>query len=210
MKQTPRCALYRGVRLHGVHHTAKSSTAVCIPLRSQVMNSSQKTPRCASCCGVNNLSSVCFNPKFYKCYFSVMPKIFIQNWYCKSQIVQGIFFTTKVFWKNEVERCSKYENTKNRHFRISLTLLCASHRGVKLCGMQHTAESRSPKFSKNLAVRIKSVKIKIFTSHWVPLEGKSEEILLGVNNSIIKEKIWRNFFLFAITKILTHSRVEFF
>ena len=148
MKQTPRCALYRGVRLHGVHHTAKSSTAVCIPLRSQVMNSSQKTPRCASCCGVNNLSSVCFNPKFYKCYFSVMPKIFIQNWYCKSQMVQGIFFTTKVFWKNEVERCSKYENTKNRHFRISLTLLCASHRGVKRyashCGVKVTKVLKKP------------------------------------------------------------------
>ena len=31
----------------------------------------------------------------------------------------------------------------------------------------------------------RGVKIEIFTSLWVPLKGQSEEILLGVNNSII-------------------------
>ena len=57
-------------KLCGVQLTAESSSAVCIIQRSL-------TPRCASVshCRVNNLSSVCFNPKFYKCFFSVMPKV---------------------------------------------------------------------------------------------------------------------------------------
>ena len=72
--QALRCASHCGVKLRGVHHTAKSSdeqfsknSAVCISPRSQA-------PRCASYRRVNNLSSVCFIPKFYKCYFYVMPK----------------------------------------------------------------------------------------------------------------------------------------
>ena len=51
-KETPQCASHCGVRLCGVHHTAESSSAVCITLQSQVMKSSQKTQRCASHCGV--------------------------------------------------------------------------------------------------------------------------------------------------------------
>ena len=50
-----------------MHLTGESSSGVCIIPRSL-------TPRCASHHGVNNLSSVCFNLKFYKCYISVMPK----------------------------------------------------------------------------------------------------------------------------------------
>ena len=63
-------------KLRGVHPTAESSdemfsknSAVCIPPQSQTL-------RCASYRRVNldNLSSVCFNQKFYECYLSVMPK----------------------------------------------------------------------------------------------------------------------------------------
>ena len=113
-------------------------------------------------------------------------KIFIQHWYCKSQIVQGIFFTSKVFLKNEVERWSKYENMKNWHFRISLTPRCAWHRRVNFCGVLPTAESISAVW---ITLRSQNahhgVKIEIFTSLWVPLKGQSGEILLGVNNSIM-------------------------
>ena len=41
--------------------------AVCILPRSQAS-------RCASHRGVSNLPNVCFDPKFYECYFSVMPE----------------------------------------------------------------------------------------------------------------------------------------
>ncbi len=62
-----------------MHHTAESryeqffkNFAVCISPQSQTL-------RCASyhrvkLRGVHHLSSVCFNPKFYECYFSEMPK----------------------------------------------------------------------------------------------------------------------------------------
>ena len=61
----------------------------------------------------------------------------------KSQIVYGIFFTSEVFQKNGVENCNKYENTKNRHIRTSLTPRCASHCEVKLPGVHPTVESSS-------------------------------------------------------------------
>ena len=71
--QTPRCASHCGVmktkylkKLCGVHPTTESDSAVCIPPRNQA-------PRCASQRGVSNLLNVCFDPKFYDCYFSVMP-----------------------------------------------------------------------------------------------------------------------------------------
>ena len=44
-KKNPQYAPYCGVKLHGVHHTMESRTAVCIPLRSQAL-------RCASHRGV--------------------------------------------------------------------------------------------------------------------------------------------------------------
>ena len=84
-RQAPRCASHRRVKLCSVHHTAESSdeqfskkicgvhlnaessSAVCIIPRSLTL-------QCASHRGVLNLSSVCFNRRFYKCYFSVMPK----------------------------------------------------------------------------------------------------------------------------------------
>ena len=72
--RTPRCAAHHRVKIRCVHHTAESidekfskNSVVCIPPRSQ-------TPGRASHRGVNNLSSVCFNPKFYEYYSSVMPR----------------------------------------------------------------------------------------------------------------------------------------
>ena len=56
LSQTLRCASHCWVKLHGVHHTAESDSAVCIPPLSQY------------------LPSVCFDSKFYKCNFSLMPK----------------------------------------------------------------------------------------------------------------------------------------
>ena len=71
-------------------------------------------------------------------------------------------------------------------FRISLTLRCASHRRGGLCGVLLTVESSSSVCIKQRSQNAHcGVKIKIFTSLWVPLKGQSEEILLGVNNSIM-------------------------
>ena len=88
------------VTLHGVHPTAESSdekfsktSAVCIIPQSQA-------PRCTSHCGINNLSSVCFNPKFYECCFSVMPKdididTVSQKLFKESFLLQTFFDKTK-------------------------------------------------------------------------------------------------------------------
>ncbi len=51
----------------------------------------------------------------------------------------------------------------------------ASHRGVKLCGVSQTAHCE--------------IKIEIFVSLWLLLNGQSGEILLGVKTSIMKENI---------------------
>ena len=58
---TPQCASDRTVKLRGVHPSAESSSAVCIPLRSQA-------PRCASHCRVRKIiyiknSAVCILPR---------------------------------------------------------------------------------------------------------------------------------------------------
>ena len=61
---------------------------------------------------------------------------------------------------------------------------CSSHRGVKL----HTAESE---LKMSLA------------SAWLLLKGQSGEIILSVNTSIMREKIWITKCWFAKSKILT-------
>ena len=127
-----------------------------------------------------------------------------------SQIVEGIFFTSEVFQQNGVERCYKYENTKNGDIRTTVVWLrrvhptaessyamcipplsqatrCASHCGVKLRGVHHTRSQTA----------LGGVKIEIIVSLWLLLKGQSSEILLGVNTSTMKEKIWSQFFLFA-------------
>ena len=112
--------------------------------------------------------------------------------------------------------------------RWSQTPECASHRGVQLrgvhhtmevikisqkgCGVHHTAESNCTPQSQTVHCR---VKIKIFVSLWLLLKWQSGEILLEVNTSIRKEKIWRTIFWFAKPKILTprchaHLGVNFF
>ena len=139
--QTRRCALFREVRLRGVHPTVESSFSVCIIPRSL-------TPRYASHSGVNNLSSVWFNPKFHKCYFSVMPKdihtkliLSVTNCPIKSFLVQ------KFFKKMKSKDVASTKNTKNNgHFWKSLTPWCASHRGVRLprvhCASHHWVKLR--------------------------------------------------------------------
>ena len=175
------------------------NSAVCIPLRSQ-------SPRFASHHGVNNLSSVCFKQKFYKCYFSVMPKDIHTNWYCKSQIVQETFLLPKFFEKMKWKDVASTKTRKTDIFRSvwlcsvhptvesssavcitprsqgqqisQKTLQCASHRGVRLPGVLPTGESDS---AVCIIPRSQNahcgVKIKICTSIWVPLKGQSGEIL---------------------------------
>ena len=70
----------------------------------------------------------------------------------------------------------------------SQALRCASHWGVHFAS--HQTEHRE-------------VKIQIFVILWLLLKGQSGEILLGVNTSIMKGKIWRTFVWFAKPKILT-------
>ena len=53
-------------------------------------------------------------------------KIFIRIWYCKSQIVQGIFFTSKFFEKMKSKDVAVCLPPQSRAPR------CASHRGVKI------------------------------------------------------------------------------
>ena len=72
----PQFASYRGVRLRRVHHTTESSSAVCIKPRSQ--------------------SSVYFNPKFYQCYFSVMPKDINMKLFKESFLLKTFFDKTKL------------------------------------------------------------------------------------------------------------------
>ena len=52
LKKALRCASLRGIQLRSLHHTAESSSAMCIPPRSQVIKSFPKAPRSASHHGV--------------------------------------------------------------------------------------------------------------------------------------------------------------
>ena len=158
--QTLQCATYRGVRLRSVLHTGESSSAVCIPPRSQAPRCAShrrikwwkslqhsmvcipprnQTLRCVSHRGVNNFSSVCFNPKFYEYYFSVMPEDINMKLF-KESFLRQRFFRKNGVWKHK----------KLTFSIISLTLRCASYRGVngtnflkKLCSVHPTAESSS-------------------------------------------------------------------
>ena len=92
----------------GELHPVESSSAVCIPLRSQAL-------QCASHHRVKwwtvfqKLCGVHPNAESITCQLSVLIQSFTNaislwclqvltwNWYCNSQIVQGIFFTSEVF-----------------------------------------------------------------------------------------------------------------
>ena len=152
----------------------------------------------------------------------------------------------RLFSKNVVERSYAFENTKNWHFRSSLTTRCdASHCRVnwpnllkKLGSLLHTAESTSmvciPPQSQALQcasyhggkLRIVHHTAESNCTPWsqnrnlceslVAFKGTIRRILLGVNTSIMKEKIWKKKKkLFAKLKILTpwchaHCGSEFF
>ena len=60
------------------------------------------------------------------------------------------------------------------------SLRCATYREDHPCGVQHTAETNCTPWSQ----------IEIYTCLWLLLKGQSGEILLGVNISIMREKIW--------------------
>ena len=118
-----------------------------------------------------------------------------------TKIVQGIFFTSRVFQLNVVERCNKCENTKNGVIPPwSQIPRSGSYRRVKLRGVDHTEESSSaewiivksqaPRCASHCSVKEQlGVKIKIFVSLWLLLKGQSGEILLGMNTYIIEENI---------------------
>ena len=126
------------------------------------------------------------------------------------------FLLKKVFWKNEVERCSKYKNTKNGHFSNQSdfavcippqrrALRCASYCGVKLLGVHHTAKSKCTLRSQNQNL-YESLGAFKGTIRRIPFRG---EQFYHVRKDLKKN------FLFAKTKILTrwcnaHCGVEFF
>ena len=64
-------------KLHGVHHTVDSDSTVCIKSQDPRCASHRGVwlhdVQCASWPRVSNLLSVCFDPKFYNSYFSLMP-----------------------------------------------------------------------------------------------------------------------------------------
>ena len=111
--KTPQCASHRGVRLCGVHHTAKSSSAVCITAESITYQVSILIRSF-----MNTISLWCLE--------------ILWTWYCKSQIVQGIFFTSEVFRKIESKDVASTKTGNTDIFEL-----------VWLCGVHPTAESRS-------------------------------------------------------------------
>ena len=112
---------------------ASSSYAVCITPQSQVI---KKFKLRSLNLTAKSDSAVCMHPSAESSQVSVLQMLFL----CGSQFVQGIFFSSKVFRKNEVKRCI---STKYWHFLISLTLWCASHLGAELRSVHPTAESSS-------------------------------------------------------------------
>ena len=107
-------------KLSGVHHTAESSSTVCIPPQSQA-------PRCASyrrvkLCGMHptteSSSTVCIIPR------SQAPRCASLN----RVKLRGVHHTAE----SSSAVCIPPQSQAPR---------CASYRGVKLLGVHHTAES---------------------------------------------------------------------
>ena len=108
--KTPWCASHCGFRLRGVNTSAESSSTVCIIPWSL-------TPRSASHPKVNNLPSVCFDPMFYKCYFSVMSediilKIILEVTNC----IRNLYFLQKFFKKTEFKGVTHTKTRKKDIF----------------------------------------------------------------------------------------------
>ena len=151
-RQAPLCASHHGVKLHGVHHTAESSdhkfkknSVVCISPWSQ-------TPRCASHHRVHNLPNVCFDPKFYKFYFSVVPEY--ENNTASHELFKESFLHQKFLEKRSRKALQTQKHKKwtysSQVIKISQkTLRCASHRGVNLRCVHHTVESNCTPQSQN-------------------------------------------------------------
>ena len=108
--------------------------------------------------------------------------------------------------------CSNYESTSQSATRQCANGYTCIHTAIKsadamstLHAVEHqTAESNSAVcITPRSQTAHRGVKIEISVSLWLLLNGQSGEILLGVNTSIIKQKIWRKKIWYAKPKILT-------
>ena len=123
----------------------KKNSVVCISPRSQ-------TPRCASHHRVHNLPNVCFDPKFYKFYFSVVPEY--ENNTASHELFKESFLHPKFSEKRSRKALQTQKHKKwtysSQVIKISQKALrCASHRGVNLRCVYHTAESNCTPQSQN-------------------------------------------------------------
>ena len=113
-------------------------------------------------------------------------------------------------WFKPIRACDKQAKVFSIFWNLKDIQICK-----KLHGVHHAAKSDStvciPLQSQSAAVwcTLQSqtahheVEIEIFACLWLLLKGQSGEILLGVNTSIMKEKIWSINCWFSKPKILT-------
>ena len=144
--KTRRKDIFELVWLRGVHPSAKSSSAVCITLKSQVIKIYQKAPRCAShlkvkLCSVlstaESSSVVCIAPQSQALWCAshrgVKIEIFVSLWLLlkgqSGEILLGVN-TSTVSWKKRFE--------ENFFDLLSLKFW--------LWGVMHTAESKFSNF----------------------------------------------------------------
>ena len=111
--------------LRGLHHTAEFDSRVCIILWSQA-------PQCSSHRRVSSLSIVCTDCKLYDCYFSVWPKDIIMKIILKVTNCQRNLFYFRRFCSTQGSLVTLISQKAQR---------CASHPGVKLDSVHHTAKS---------------------------------------------------------------------
>ena len=112
-------------KLRSLHHTAEFDSGVCIILRSQA-------PQCSSHRRVSSLSIVCTDCKLYDCCFSVWPKDIIMKIILKVTNCQRNLFYFRRFCSTQGSLVTLISQKAQR---------CASHPGVKLDSVHHTAKS---------------------------------------------------------------------
>ena len=161
------CASYRGVWLHGVHHTADSVSALCITPWCHENKVTEKTPRCASHCRVKlcsvhpsaESSSAPWSQKLAKCLFwsEILRLLFLcdalRNYYEIYTASQKLFkksFLLQTDVTNSKARKQTFSKKSDSDSGVciiqqSQASRCASHRGVKL----HSAESNCTPRSQN-------------------------------------------------------------
>ena len=160
-----------------MHYTGESDSMVCITPPSQAL-------LCASHCGVKwwtvlkKLRGVHLAAESITYQVSALIRSFTNAIFLWCQRYSYKIDTVSHKWSKESFLLQKFfekmklkdvASMKTRKIDIFESVwLCCVHPTAESSGMHHTAESRSPKFSKNLAVRRTSVKIKIIASHWVP------------------------------------------